>query len=63
MIIPLDLLIGTNTNMYALTNAVIKRSSQIQMAGDQELEDNRGKIVSTAIKQVLTEKVKYHLEG
>ena len=39
MIIPLDLLIGTNTNMYALTNAVIKRASQIILAGDQELEE------------------------
>ncbi len=63
MIIPLDLLIGNDGNVYELTNAAIKRALQIQMAGDKELEDNRGKVVSTAIRQILTEKVRYRLES
>jgi len=33
------------------------------LAGDEELEENKGKVVSTAIKQILTEKVRYRLES
>lgn len=62
MIIPLNLLIGNSSNTYVLTNATIKRSVQIHLAGDEELVENKGKIVSTAIKQILTEKVSYRLE-
>jgi hypothetical protein len=29
------------------------------MAGDDDLEANRGKIVSTALKQILTQRVTY----
>ena len=63
MIIPLDLLISNNSNPYRFTNAVIKRALQINLAGDEELEANKNKVVSTAIKQILTEKVKYRLES
>ncbi len=63
MIIPLDKLIANNENMYVLTNATIKRASQISMAGDEELEENKGKVVSTAVRQILTEKVRYRLES
>ena len=63
MIIPFDLLIGYQGNMYELTCAAIRRSIQINLAGDEELETNEGKIVSTAIKQILTEKVKYRIES
>jgi len=63
VIIPLDLLIKFDRNMYTETCAMIKRSHQIHLAGDEELETNRGKIVSTAIKQILTEKVRYRLES
>ncbi len=63
MILPLDLLIKMQGNMYELTCASIKRAIQINLAGDEELEANRGKIVSTAIKQILTKKVEYRIEG
>jgi hypothetical protein len=33
------------------------------LAGDPELTANRGKVVSTAAKQILTEKVHYRLES
>ncbi len=62
MILPLDLLIKMQGNMYELTCASIKRAIQINLAGDEELEANRGKIVSTAIKQILTKKVEYRIE-
>lgn len=62
MIIPLKLLIGNQDNVYTLTCAAIRRAVQITMTGDEEIEKNNGKVVSTAIKQVLTKKVEYRLE-
>ena len=62
MIIPLDLLVETNEDIYELTCAAIRRSVQLSLAGDEELDKNQGKLVSTAIKQILTEKVKYRIE-
>ncbi len=63
MTIPMDLLISNDSNAYQLTNAAIKRALQINLAGDDELEANKSKVVSTAIKQILTEKVRYRLES
>lgn len=48
--------------MYKLTSAMIKRAEQINCAGDDELEDANGKVVSLAIKQVLSDKIDYKLE-
>jgi DNA-directed RNA polymerase subunit omega len=62
VILPLDKLIRYSGNMYILTCATIKRAMQIHLAGDPELAVNRGKVVSTAVKQILTEKVTYRLE-
>ena len=44
MIIPIDLLIENQGNMYTLTCAAIKRSIQINIAGDDELEENMDKV-------------------
>lgn len=62
MRLPLDLLIENQGNMYEITCATIKRAVQINLAGDEELEENKGKIVPLAIKQILTNKVEYRLE-
>jgi DNA-directed RNA polymerase subunit omega len=61
-VLPLDLLITYDGNMYELTCAAIKRAAQINLAGDEELEENRGRVVSLAIKQILSKKVEYRLE-
>jgi DNA-directed RNA polymerase subunit omega len=63
MVLPLDLLTSFQGNVYALTCAAMKRSIQINLAGDEELDQNRGKVVSTALKQILTQKVKYRPEA
>jgi len=63
VIIPLDELIRYSGNMYILTCAIIKRATQIHLAGDPELAANRGKVVSTATKQILSEKVHFRLES
>ena len=62
MIIPIDELIDFKGNRYEITCAAIKRAIQINLTEDAELKKNRGKVVPTALRQVLTEKVKYKLE-
>ena len=62
MIIPLDELINYKGNRYELTCAAIKRAIQINLTGDEDLKKNKGKIVPTALKQILTKKVKFKLE-
>ena len=61
MIIPLDELVEFSGNRYELTCAAIKRAIQLKLTEDEELKANNGKIVPTAIKQVLTGKVKYKI--
>ncbi len=62
MIIPIDELIDFKGNRYELTCAAIKRAIQINLTEDEELKKNKGKVVPTALRQVLTEKVKYKIE-
>ncbi|KGE72836.1 DNA-directed RNA polymerase subunit omega [Spirochaeta lutea] len=63
MIIPLDLLISEEENVYEMTCAAIRRAYQVTVTGDEELSKNNGKVVSTAISQILTRKVQYRLEA
>lgn len=62
MIIPIDELIDYKGNRYELTCAAIKRAIQINLTGDEDLKKNKGKIVPTALRQVLLGKVKYKIE-
>ena len=62
MIVPLDELIDFKGNRYELTCAAIKRAIQINLTDDEEVKKNNGKIVPTALKQVLKKKVQYKLE-
>lgn len=62
MVLPLDLLISDSSNVYELTCASVRRAAQITLAGDEEIPENGGKVVSTAIKQILTRKVEYRIE-
>ncbi len=62
MILPLDLLIEYKGNIYELTCAAIRRAYQITITGDEEIQQNQGRVVPTAIKQILTKKVVFQLE-
>jgi DNA-directed RNA polymerase subunit omega len=62
MILPLHLLEQYQGNVYELTNASVRRAYQITMTGDEEVDLNDGKVVSTAIKQILTQQVQYRIE-
>ncbi len=61
--ISLDLLLKNQGNMYELTCAVIKRAVQLNITGDADLEINKGKVVITALNQILSQKVNYQLEA
>ncbi len=59
LIVPLGDLVDSDENMYELTNAAIHRASQIAMAGCEDLEKNRGKVVSTALEEIISRKVEF----
>ena len=62
MILPLTLLLSNIDNRYGLSAAAIRRSHQLTITGDEDVETNKGKVVSTSIKQILTKQVKYQIE-
>lgn len=62
MSIPLELLIDRGSNIYGLTNAMIHRAHQLTLTGEEDSPETDGKIVSSAIDQVLTKKVEYRFE-
>jgi DNA-directed RNA polymerase subunit omega len=61
MIFPLEELIEYNNNMYEVTTAASRRSYQLSMLKDPEIEDNDGKVVSLAARQVFTKEVEFKL--
>jgi len=69
MIFPLEELIEYRDNMYEITAASSRRSYQLSMlcaAKDEEtkplVDDNDGKVVSLAARQVFTKEIEFHLE-
>lgn len=63
MIFPLEELIEYDRNMYGITTAASRRSYQLSMLKDPEIEDNDGKVVSLAARQVFTEEVEFRLNA
>ena len=68
MIFPLEELIGYVDNMYEITAASSRRSYQLSMlyAADDDqvtywIDDNDGKVVSLAARQVFTKEVEFKL--
>jgi DNA-directed RNA polymerase subunit omega len=62
MIFPLEELIEYEGNMYEITAAASRRSYQLSMLKDQDIEDNEGKVVSLAARQVFTDQIEFRLE-
>ena len=63
MIFPLEELIEYDQNMYKITSAASRRSYQLSMLRDPEIEDNDGKVVSLAARQVFTQEVEFRLDA
>jgi DNA-directed RNA polymerase subunit omega len=69
VIFPLEELIGYEKNMYEITAASSRRSFQLSMlyvANDDQVkpwvDENDGKVVSLAARQVFTKEVEFRLE-
>jgi len=62
MIFPLKDLIEYDKNMYEITAAASRRSYQLSMLKDPEIEDNDGKVVSLAARQLFTQEVEFRVE-
>jgi DNA-directed RNA polymerase subunit omega len=62
MIFPLEQLVEFTGNVYEITCASIRRAYQLSMVRDPSIEENDGKVVSLAAKQVFTKTVEYQIE-
>ena len=63
MIFPIKDLIEYDENMYVITAASSRRSYQLSMLRDPEIEYNDGKVVSLAARQVFTKEVEFRLDS
>jgi DNA-directed RNA polymerase subunit omega len=61
MIFPLEELIEYNDNMYEITSAASRRSYQLSMLKDPDVDDFDGKVVSLAARQVFTKEVEFRI--
>jgi DNA-directed RNA polymerase subunit omega len=61
MIFPLEELIEYNDNMYEITAAASRRSFQLSMLKDPDVDDFDGKVVSLAARQVFTKEVEFRI--
>lgn len=57
--VPLDMLIGTDKNIYELTNAAIHRAKQLSITSSEEIDKGKEKIVSVAINEIVSDEVEY----
>jgi len=62
MIFPLEQMVKFKGGMYEITSAASRRAFQLAMVKDPILEDNDGKVVSVAARQLFTEEVQYRIE-
>jgi DNA-directed RNA polymerase subunit omega len=62
VIFPLEELIEYDQNMYEITSAASRRSYQLSMLKDPEIEENDGKVVSLAAQQVFTREIEFRLD-
>jgi len=63
MIFPLEKLIEYKANMYEITTAASRRAYQMSMVKDPAIEENDGKVVSLAAKQVFNHEVEFRIES
>ena len=63
MIFPLEELIEYDKNMYEITAGASRRSYQLSMLKDPEIEENDGKVVSLAARQLFTQEVEFRIEA
>ena len=63
MIFPLENLVRFNGNVYEITVAASRRAYQMSMIKDPIIDENDGKVVSLAAKQLFNRDVQYRIEN
>ena len=61
MIFPLEEMCKFKGGMYEITAAASRRAFQLAMIKGDEFEDNDGKVVSLAARQLFTGEVRYQI--
>ncbi|WP_428769107.1 DNA-directed RNA polymerase subunit omega [Treponema sp. HNW] len=62
MIFPLQELVHFEDNVYEITCAASRRAYQLSMVKDPDIENNDGKVVSLAARQLFSKQVEYRIE-
>lgn len=62
MIFPLEEMVKYKGGMYEITSAASRRAFQLAMLKDPVLEENEGKVVSVAARQLFTDEVQFRIE-
>ena len=63
MIFPLEKLVEFKDNMYQITVASSRRAYQMSMINDSSIDENDGKVVSLAAKQLFNKEVEFRIEN
>ncbi len=63
MIFPLEEMVKFKGGMYEITVAASRRAYQLAMIKDETVEENDGKVVSLAARQLFTGEVHYRLDA
>ena len=62
MVFPLEKLVEFKDNIYEITVAASRRAYQMAKVDDPEINQNYGKVVCVAARQLFTKSVKYRIE-
>ena len=62
MVFPLEQLVKYSENIYEITVAASRRAYQMSRIKDSAIEENDGKVVSLAARQVFTNEVTFRIE-
>lgn len=62
MIFPLEDLVRFKGSIYEITAAASRRAYQLAMLKDPVVEENDGKVVSLAARQLFTDEIQYRIE-
>ncbi len=63
MVFPLQELVRFEGNIYEITCAASRRAYQLSMVKDASIEENDGKVVSLAARQLFDKQVEYRIEA
>ncbi|MCR4790893.1 MAG: DNA-directed RNA polymerase subunit omega [Treponemataceae bacterium] len=62
MIFPLKELVEFKDNIYEITSAASRRAFQLSKLNDETVQENDGKVVPMAARQLFTKEVEYRIE-